>query len=118
MTSLSLARLQADIDDWLTWHHGMDDFTPPDDLDEDDLDADAYHYFPGDENDDEDPEPELGFGWGVMWDYASRDAAALCPVITRATPGRHSWHRFGAPCPALPSLSSTWPTNRQGKSKR
>jgi hypothetical protein len=75
MTSLSLARLRADIDDWLTWHHGMDDFTPAYDVDEDDLDEDAYHYVPGDENDDDDPEPELGFGWGVTWDYAFPQAA-------------------------------------------
>jgi hypothetical protein len=77
MTSLSLARLLDDIDDWLEWHHGMDDFTPPADLDEGDLAEDAYHYVPGDENDDYDPEPEpgLGFGWHVSLDYAFPQAA-------------------------------------------
>jgi hypothetical protein len=74
MTSLSLARLEDDLGDWLKWHHGAPEFTIYDaPLDEDD-DQDAYHYVPGDEDDDEDPDPAPvgGFGWHVEYDFASR----------------------------------------------
>jgi hypothetical protein len=72
MTSLSLVRLEDDLIDWLSWHHGAPEFTLYDDpLGEDD-DEDAYRDVPDDEDDDEDidPAPVGGFGWHVEYDFA------------------------------------------------
>jgi hypothetical protein len=98
MTSLSLARLQDDLTDWLKWKNGAPEFTIYDaPFGDDDDGEDAYHYVPGDEDDDEDPDPAPvgGFGWHLEYEFAFPQAV------------KDAWDRYWE---AMKALRPAWDT--------